>query len=631
MLDNTTRRDPVPVPSAGGRSAGLELNEAGAWLTVPLPEGWLEVNLGDEGLGPKSTMSFRVEVVGERQRMLRFPQLLDRLGEDAPVHFGDERNEKPAVVLRNLLAGTRRALQSVNVACDCLGIVVSGGATDAQRAAAVRTAEAAGWRVARVVNWPLAVAMSVLEHRRAGRYAVAVMTHGALEISLVDWEKDVPRVRAYAADPFVCPEFVDALMLARIFLALGGEQQAGETGAALGGRRAFFWLKGRAQQIRQRIVTYDSVRIDIPDGVLGDGDRSYQVERSDWERLLVEFPERAAALLDGALREAGWERGSLAGAILGGEHAHHPSLLRALRPAFAGIAFELAAPLAGAQGAARLAAIEAPPATEEDAARNLQDSLVPPPRNYVVKAEGARPAPPVEKVDQPPGVADAIIHRVRELGLQGHRTEAMSELQRLRQYVDALELSLKDPAEALGAAPQKQPSRDTAPSAASRAPESPADAKPSGNDERDQRRKYILAVEHIKDAQEALRKGRSDTAVSHSHAAYKESSDPRIFTAMIQVHLRAAARAPGTVQNFAEHREWLNCALRDDPTNREVHEALRKRYLLHIEQLGEFDTVVAKRDARKLLDELTRALGPDENTERLVQNLDRQLSGAAKA
>src|SRR6202035_3603516 len=75
-----------------------------------------------------------------------------------------------------------------------------------------------------------------------------------------------------------------------------------------------------------------------------------------------------------------------------------------------------------------------------------------------------------------------------------------------------------------------------------------------------------------------------------SHLAYKQSSDGRIFRAMIEVHLRAASKRPPTLETFEDDRRWLLCALSDDQTSERVQEALTERFLTHVSQLSEAGT-----------------------------------------
>jgi hypothetical protein len=164
-----------------------------------------------------------------------------------------------------------------------------------------------------------------------------------------------------------------------------------------------------------------------------------------------------------------------------------------------------------------------------------------------------------------------------------------------------------------------------------RAPASPLTTPaPAGADEdaRNQRRDYVRAREVIKDAELALKLGQLTRAVQLSHRAYQESADGRIFAALIEVHLRAVRKKPATVENFHEQRIWLVCARQDDPTNATVQEAIRVRYLAHLEQMVAIGTAAAREEARKALAEVSRLVDLGEAVLPLIQTLESRTNEA---
>jgi hypothetical protein len=317
------------------------------------------------------------------------------------------------------------------------------------------------------------------------------------------------------------------------------------------------------------------------------------------------------------------ERNSLTSVIVAGEFARNPVVLKMVREAFPATFLTLADPHAATRGAVALTDRErlATAPDRESATSAASDGPVPP-RQFVVRADLSRgPAtPPVSTESGEAGLADGIINRVRELSRLGKRAEAEAELKRLQNYVDALELSLKDPAEALRPDGPRVDAGGTA--SRSESTSSVLDApRPPVDEEKLKRREYLRARDEIIHAEQALKEGRLEQAIAYSHLAYKESADGRIFGAMIKVHLRAV-RQPFTLQNFREHRDWLVCALQHDPTNEEVQAAVRNRYLAHAEALATVDAPPASlTEARRTLDELRLQVEPGEAALALIQRL----------
>jgi hypothetical protein len=606
----------TPAPSGNrGRSiiAALDITESGVWMTIGLPEGAVEVNLSEEGLTSKTVYSSRREMGGaEGGRRLRFVSVLERLGEDAPISFSPEEGpEKPQTLLRNLLQAARSCVRCYGPEPAALAVVVPGPLNELQRSLVVKAGEASGWAATRVVNRTLAVAMGSVG-RSSGRHLVLAFDHSALEAATVAVEDNGLQVSSYTSDVGVCADQLDIMTMARIITA--GDGQEAES---IGGMRTFLWLKRRVQQMRRKLSFFDSVRIELPDGILGDGDRVVTFGKADLTGLMKQWSDRIA----GVVRNL---QGSTSGTaipsvVVAGEMAQTPAVQGILRQVFPTAFVTFAAPHAATRGALTLTERERATLFENVSAGS---ETTPPPRQFVVRADLSRTPMAVTAASSPAvsagaGLADGIINRVRDLSRQGKRSEAEAELKRLRTYVDALEVSLKEPEEVLRA--------DGQPGDAGLPPAEPTPSSPEGNrppvdEEKARRREYLRARDDILHAEQALKDGRFDQAVSLSHLAFKESTDPRIFRAMIKVHLRAG-RQPPTVQNFYEHRSWLLCALTDDPTNVEVQSAVRTRFVAQAELLLAIGTPIAEQEARKTLDEMARYIDPGEAAAALIRRL----------
>jgi hypothetical protein len=592
-------------------NAGIEIAESGIWLTLGLAEGHVDVNLCDEALVSRTIYTSRTEPDGGGRR-LRFLSVLERVGEDTAVTFSnEERPEEPQVVLRGVLAAARTAARALSPELGTLAVVVPGSMNELQRNLVVRTGEAAGWSATRLVNRTLALAVGELSRGASGAHLILAFDHGALEAAVVEVEAGAPQVRSYVSDTTLCSEFLDAALIGQILSATGN--LAAES---VGGARTFAWLKERVQQVRHRLAFFDVVKIELPDGILGDGQRQVSVSQSDLAALTADWPTKLASRVNTVLREA--QREAVVSTVVAGELVRNATVLRLVRDAMPAAFVSIADPRAATRGAVALTDRERPTTSLQREPFSAPAGDTPaPPRQYILRAGLARVAAPTETAEG--GLADGIINRARELSRQGKREEAEAELRRLRNYVEALDLSLKDPADVL----RGEADRVDAAAGSTRAdsaqdptevPRSPVD------EEKQRRREYLRARDEIIRAEQALKEGRLEQAVAFSHLAYKESTDGRIFRAMIKVHLRAV-RQPPTLQNFAEHRIWLVCAVRDDPTNEEVRAALRTRYLAHAEMLASIDKPQAQAEAKKTLDELRHFVEPGEEASALLQRL----------
>lgn len=599
-------------------AAAVDLRTSGLWSALLTEAGPITLNLSEEGLAPSTMLSVRVEEPAGELPAIRFVSLLDRLGEDGPVALSDDRPERAQVLLRNLLFAAARAWDAASPGgLPPLAFITHSALPEPHLNLIRKLAEAVGWPSVLMTRTTSALAAEALRGAPAGHHLVLSLGHSATEASVVACEPGSRRTLSHVRDTRISGEELDQRIMDRIWRAAAGDDRAAPLGT-----RAWQWLKRRAESVRRRLNHYSRITVQVPEGLLGDEACEVVFERSEWQASLAELGVRLNALVAAAVAEAQIPVGALASCVASGGLVRQISVLAALHRACGDVPLSVAGRDADLIGAARLAASEGARNAEAGAARRPVERLVHPPLVAVLGSDGA--AAPVD----PPGGADQVIQRARSLVQAGRQVEAEHELARLKQYVDALELSLKEPAEALKTLSMRS-SAAPRPETASRRPDSVApdtgqfEAVRRDDDEtKTSRRDYVRARELIRDAELGLKEGRLEQAVALSHLAYKTSTDGRIFGAMIEVHLRACRKKPPAIDNFSEHATWLRCAFRDDPTNETVQEAVRTRYLTHVEQLLTIGTAMACEEARKTLAELAAVVEPGERAAPLHQRIE---------
>jgi len=609
------------MPTRGFVAAvAVDLRTSGLWSTLLTDAGPITLNLSEEGLAPATLLSMRAEDQAGELRAIRFVGLLDRLGEDVPVALGDERPEKAQQLLRNLLLAAARAWQAASPdGLPPLAFVIHSALPEPSLNLIRKAAEAVGWPSVLMTKTTSAIAAEALRGAPSGHYLVVSLGRAATEASVVAWETGSRRTLSHVRDTRISGEELDQRIMDRIWRVA-----AGDNSAAPPGPRAWPWLKRRAESVRRRLNHFARIKVQVPRGLLGDAACEVVFDRTEWQASLAELGDRLNALVDAAVADTQLSIGSLAGCIVSGGLVRQIGIVAALHRACRGVPLSVVGRDADLIGAARLVAAESARNPEASATRRPVESPVHPPLEGVLRPDGA-PAAVDSRRD-----ADQMIQRARSLFQVGRSAEAQQELGPLKQYVDALMVSFKDPAEALNALSMgasvaaRTESQETAPRRADTvAPEAgPSEARRDDDESKSSRRDYVRAREIIRDAELALREGRLEHAVALSHLAHNTSTDGRIFGAMIEVHLRVCRKKPPTIDNFAEHASWLRCALRDDPTNEAVQEAIRTRYRTHAEQLQTIGTTMASEEARKTLAELALVVELGERAGLLHQRID---------
>lgn len=544
-----------------------------------------------------------------------FPALLERLGESRELALEGMAPGRPSVVLRALLSSLTSDLHSrwAHLA-DALGVVVPNSLGEPQKARIVEAAEAGGWSRTRLINRTTALAFHGLRDRRPGTFLVLILGYGPADCSIVRWQSGQLQAVNHDSSPQVSEAQLD-----RRLLALACQRMKVEPGPYTD----LEWLaiRRRAQRARRLLGIAPRVSIQL---CADDHVREAALGAEDWLRCQRPVVEGLGKLAAECIAGAGIGPDDLDGCLVAGDLFAQPAFLDELQR-FSGRRKLRWLPADGALlGACRLLKRELEREATEGAGIPRHAAVGAPGEGLTgleVRLDAPRSSP-AESADLGAWAEriTASIEHAESLIASGDMARLQSELGLLRQAVRYLGVSPDGAAAALQTlAPGPLRSRATD------ARDRPQAAEPSGlktgaaeeqtgslatvgdedaKERRAQRRKYLLAKDDLKTAQTKLRRGQFELAVRHSHLAYQTSADPRIFSAMIKVHLLAAGKRPPEPGNFHEESRWLLCALNDDGTNEKVQAAIAERYLVHAQQLSEMGTREAHRQAQATLEDL---------------------------
>lgn len=623
-------------------AAAMVFGTRGIQAAVTAGEEVLTLDLRELALSPSHLITVREEEVEGVVRLPSFPTLLDRLGEEELVSI-EGQAEKPHVHLGSLIAELTRVLQHGWGPFDALGIVISAYATDLQRSLILKAAHRAGWRTVELVHKTTAVALEALQLREAGSYLVLVLDHEAAEASVVEWHDGSLRAISYSIASELSGNLLDRKLMHRMLERLSDAQEAPPFELYSAGDWA--WLQRRMQQVREQLDLRQRVQLEIPAALTAGATAEVVFERSDLEECLGPMGAGIEGLLRRCCSEAGEAWSQLRGVVVSGSLLRQASILRHVRHSCQEMRLVLCALDYRSRGACRLAARgrdgEGPSPEQEAGEAAVRTAAWPMPGQLRIGAQFPEPFEhPIPIADQQAVGANSIIDKVRALAGSDQRTEAKQALAPLKDYIEALELSLEEPDVALektqaavtppkgpvsepGRLPQTEPAGRGGSLTVKSSPEAIEEAT-----EKTKKRRYLLAKDELKKAEKALREGALEHAVRLSHLAFQTSEDGRIFSAMIEVHLRAARRHPNSLENFEDHRRWLLCALVDDGTSDTVQNAVFERFLVHVQQLVERGTKKDHSEAISTLHALAQYLPLNELAEKWLQELKESEPGS---
>ncbi|HEV2963365.1 MAG TPA: Hsp70 family protein [Candidatus Angelobacter sp.] len=615
MAVNERTESPVASRTAGALDlGGLGIRAAMSYGSAVIP-----IDLEQSALSPASLITVKEDSAAPLGVPF-FRSLLDRLGEELPVIVNDSEPQKAQVHVRNLLARLADPLQQWWGPVESLAVVVSAFATDLQRSLILREAKAAGWPRTQLVNKTTAFAIHALQRSRPGVYLALVLGHGPAEASVLQWEANELKPLSYSKEPGLSGEQLDRLLLQhgiQALLSARGKPLPLE----LYSRKDWLWVRDRIERVRRCLDQYETVTLEVPplltDGLAADLIFSRESELKQMAPVL----DLAQGLIDRCCREAGVSLQRLQGCVATGGLLWQRAVRDRLMEVCAGTRLTVFAPDAQVLGACRLA-------TRADIREADSTKLARPGSGQLRIAAPA--LPPTSSTEQ--DTFTTIISRARSLATAGKMAEARQQIAEVRNYLNAVELSLVPPADVIRAlagvtGPTEAASTNNKPHTPEEIKTVAADPERAGKAEQ---RKFALAKHNLKEAEAALKDGRLEQAVRVSHGAYKTSGDGRIFRAMIEVHLRAAAKRPPTPQTFEEDRRWLLCALADDGTNEQVQKAVVRRFLVHAQQLSDLGTERAHSEAITVLNQLADQGLLDDQAEKWLSQLKEATPGSVK-
>lgn len=160
------------------------------------------------------------------------------------------------------------------------------------------------------------------------------------------------------------------------------------------------------------------------------------------------------------------------------------------------------------------------------------------------------------------------LREARRLMTEGRVEEARALLERIvagaRELLDRLP-DRPPPSPAASSTPAPPGSSSVAPSPSAASPSEPASR-------------------HMARARRLLAARRYEQAVRAAHTAWRHTTTPELFDAMIDVHC-SAAMADTAPESFPAADRWLRCAYHHDPTNARVRSLLARRTYLHAAEL----------------------------------------------
>lgn len=603
--------EPGPITSSEAGVVVFDIGASGIRIAIRVGRSFLSVPLNQTGLVPASLITLR-----ETEGNIDFPTLMERVGEDSLVAIGDQ-TEKPHLYLRNVLASLRAPLEAWWGPFGAVGAIVSGFATDLQRNLVQKAVRAAGWPTCSLVNKTTALAVHALRRNLPGHYLTMVLGYSSAEASVVRWEGKQLRALSYLSEPRISGRAWDRAVL-RLALDMAAERRSRSLPTELYDRNDWLTMRAQMELVRHRLDTHRFVTWPLPTG-LNDGTHvELTFSREQRDLHVGQMIELIAGLVERCCHDAGIERTKLQGCLISGGLLFERQVRDMLFKTFARVPVRISGDDAQVLGACQLLVQELKPDQQ-----NVTEVIA---GESSLRLQSAGALDLIEHPDS----AKSFSEKVRSLITTGRRNEARVELLRLRQYIDGIELGIDSPVNVF---PERHGAQSgVLPPVADRSSKQASVEADDGktNTEKAGRRKYALAKDHIRKAEAALRDGRLEQAVRLSHSAYKQSSDGRIFRAMIEIHLRAASKRSPILETFEDDRRWLLCALSDDQTSERVQEALSERFLTHVSQLSEVGTPAAHSAAISTLVDLRQVLPLSGQVEEWLRLLKEAAPGTVK-
>jgi molecular chaperone DnaK len=196
---------------------------------------------------------------------------------------------------------------------------------DAQRQATKDAGRIAGLNVLRIVNEPTAAALAYgVETQGAARVAVYDLGGGTFDISILEMEGGVFRVRSTAGDTFLGGEDFDSIIVERLLAAFAAENPGRDL---RGDRLALQRLKEAAERAKIELSSSFSTEINLPfiaAGPSGPLHLRMDLARRELEQLVEPMVQMTVAPCRRALSDAGLAPADIDVVILVGGQTRMP-------------------------------------------------------------------------------------------------------------------------------------------------------------------------------------------------------------------------------------------------------------------------------------------------------------------
>ncbi len=196
---------------------------------------------------------------------------------------------------------------------------------DAQRQATKDAGRIAGLNVLRIVNEPTAAALAYgVETQGAARVAVYDLGGGTFDISILEMEGGVFRVRSTAGDTFLGGEDFDSIIVERLLAAFAAENPGRDL---RGDRLALQRLKEAAERAKIELSSSFSTEINLPfiaAGPAGPLHLRMDLARRELEQMVEPMVQMTVAPCRRAMSDAGLQPADIDVVILVGGQTRMP-------------------------------------------------------------------------------------------------------------------------------------------------------------------------------------------------------------------------------------------------------------------------------------------------------------------
>ncbi len=478
-----------------------------------------------------------------------FPGLLASLGTHRGLSVQDRRETPEALMTQRFETVNRSVIERTPATIASTVVAVPSSFSDRRRKTLLECLAGTGFDNATLLDKCTAAAIGFHGQSDESRTLLVLdMGYGDCEFSIVRLSKRRCRVVATGAVAKVSGQVLDAMIIEAMVLALRNQRIF--LGLKKLSSEQWLLLRRTAEDARRLLADHATATVFLtPSFADVDTDIDIQMHRDAFSRELLPIVAQVREGIGGLLEQGQIDLSDVDSFLLIGDEATSPPVADMLKEAFDGRPQTMGPELVALGAAWRACGDDEPSIDPGTFALPTTSSRT---RRTVLPVEIAQPEKPIAEVvslrkhaspkaktgrQERPALSISL-SAIQQLVDQGLRVEALRQLDHLIE-------------EAMAFREQLRP------------------------------RALTGSMLQLEKAKAMLNTGDYRRAVAMSHEAYESAKDDvDVFAGMMKIHVEAGLRLRDPAE-FDDSIRLLTCAHEHDQTDRSIHNALSRRYLMH--------------------------------------------------